>query len=121
MLSAQNLPEKKEKIIQHIRTKGPSLPSSISSSINLSLLFTSALLSEMYHDGSIKMSFLKIGGSPLYLLKGQEAKLDNFTKHLAKKEQEALNHLKKEQILDDENLYTSRSSSTYPSLLQQTV
>ena len=61
----------------------------------------------MYHESKLKISHLKVGGSPLYLIEGQEARLDNFTKHLAKKEQEALDHLKKEQILNDEKLEPS--------------
>ena len=101
MLSKQNIPEKKEKIKEFIQRRGPSLPSSISSSIDLSLLFTSALLSEMHREGSIRMSHLKIGGSPLYLMPGQEPQLDNFTNHLEKKEQEALELLRKEQVLED--------------------
>jgi hypothetical protein len=107
MLSTQNIPEKKAKILEHLRRRGPSLPSSISSSINLSLLFTSALLSEMHRDGTIKMSHLKIGGSPLYLLEGQESQLDRFTKHLEKKEQEALDHLRKNSVLEDEKIEPS--------------
>ncbi len=107
MLSQQNIPEKKEKIIEYIKKNGPSLPSAVSSSINLSLLFTSALLSEMYREGRIRMSHLKIGGSPLYLLQGQEPQLDRFTKHLEKKEQEALALLKKELVLEDEKIEPS--------------
>jgi hypothetical protein len=107
MLSQQNLPEKKIKIIEYIKKNGPSLPSALSNSINLSLLFTSALLSEIYREGRIKMSHLKIGSSPLYLIEGQEAQLDKFTKYLERKEQEALNNLKKEQVLEDEKIEPS--------------
>ncbi len=107
MISAQNLPEKKIKIVEQITRIGPSLPSPISNSIGLQLLFTSALLGEMVHEGKLKASHLKIGGSPLYYIEGQEAQLDNFTKHLEKKEQEALSLLKKEQVLEDSKLEPS--------------
>lgn len=107
MISAQNLPEKKIKIVEQITRVGPSLPSPISNSIGLQLLFTSALLGEMVHEGRLKASHLKIGGSPLYYIEGQEAQLDNFTKHLEKREQEALSLLKKEQVLEDSKLEPS--------------
>lgn len=107
MLSQQNIPEKKIKIVEYIKRNGPSLPSAISNSINLSLLFTSALLSEIYREGRIKISHLKIGGSPLYLVEGQEPQLDKFTRYLERKEQEALDNLKKHEVLDDEKIEPS--------------
>jgi len=109
IFSAQNLPEKKEKIIEYIKKNGPSLPGSISNSVGMPVLFTSAILSEMTHEEKLRMTHLKIGGSPLYLLQEQEALLDNFIKYLEKKEQEALALLKKEQVLEDEAIEPSFS------------
>ena len=95
---------KKQTIIELLKSKGPSLPSVISREVGMSLLFTSALLSEMINDKSIKFTSLKIGGSPLYYLEGQEALLDNFTKHLQFKEKEVFEKLKEFQVLDEELL-----------------
>lgn len=99
-----NITEKKPKVIEILKEKGPCLPSQISGGIGLSLLFTSALLSEMASDKTLRISYLKIGGSPLYLLPGQENMLENFTKHLHGKEKEALDFLKEKQVLNDEDL-----------------
>lgn len=95
---------KKQTIIGLLKNKGPSLPSVISREVNMSLLFTSALLSEMVNDKTIKFTNLKIGGSPLYYIEGQDALLDNFVNHLQAKEKEAFQILKDSQVLDEESL-----------------
>lgn len=99
-----NIYEKKPRVIEILREQGPSLPSQLSNKIGLSLLFTSALLSEMVSDKTVRISYLKVGGSPLYLLAGQENMLENFTRHLHGKEKEALELLKEKQVLEDESL-----------------
>lgn len=99
-----NITDKKPLVLEILKRRGPSLPSQISGEIKLSLLFTSALLSEMVSDNTVKLSYLKIGGSPLYLLQGQEAMLENFIKHLHAKEKEAFELLKEKQILGDEEI-----------------
>lgn len=104
-LNAQIILEKKNKIVELLKAKGPSLPSAISKEIGISLLFTSALLSEMINDKLVKCSYLKIGGSPLYYLEGQEAMLDNFVNHLQAKEKEAFQLLKDAEVLDEEFLH----------------
>lgn len=101
---ANNVAQKKQTIIELLKNKGPSLPSVISREVNMSLLFTSALLSEMVNDKTVKFTNLKIGGSPLYYLEGQESLLDNFVNHLQMKEKEAFQLLKESQVLDEEFL-----------------
>ncbi len=95
---------KKQTIVELMKNKGPSLPSVISREVNMSLLFTSALLSEMVNDKSVKFTNLKVGGSPLYYVEGQDALLDNFVNHLQAKEKEAFQILKDAQVLDEEFL-----------------
>jgi hypothetical protein len=96
--------EKKEKILEILKDRGPSLPSNMAGEINLSLLFTSALLSEMVSDKTIVLSHLKIGGSPLYFLAGQDEQLEKFTSYLAPQEREVFSLLKEKKILDEESL-----------------
>lgn len=99
-----NLIEKKETILNIIKREGPKLPSAVSSKVGLSLLLASALLSEMKAEKKLKVSHLKIGGSPLYYVVGQEVQLENFSKHLPKKEQETFELLKKKEIVDEQQL-----------------
>jgi hypothetical protein len=102
MIDVDKANSNKEKIIQTISTRGPSLPVHLAQAMQLSPLFTSAFLSELYNEGKVKISNMKVGSSPLYYLSGQENMLENFIDYLNAREKEALYHLKKEQILDDE-------------------
>lgn len=91
----------KEKIIQTLKTKGPSLPSTIAKEINMDMLFASAFLSELLSERKIKTSTLKVGSSPVYLLYGQEHQLERFSHHMKNKEKEAYDLLKNNKFLKD--------------------
>jgi len=93
--------ETHEKIIQILKNKGPSLPVQLSKEIGLNSLFASAYLSELTNNKRVKISHLKVGGSPLYFLEGQEEQLEKFYKYLHPKEAEAFLLLKKKKILKD--------------------
>lgn len=118
--------EKKQKVIELIKERGPSLPSHLSKEIGLSLLFTSALLSEMVAEKSLKISFLKIGGSPLYYLEGQENLLENFLDYLPQQEKEAVKMLKENKILEDDKLtplqrVALRNTKDFAKMLKQKI
>jgi len=91
----------KEKIVSIIKERGPLLPVKISNEIHLSLLFTSAFLSELLSEKEIKMSNMRIGSSPLYFVSGQEPLLENFSSYLKGKEKEAFLRLKENKFLID--------------------
>ncbi len=92
----------KERILSILENKGPSLPVKIATTINVSPLFSSVFLSELYEDKRVKMSNMKVGSSSLYFLQGQEAKLEEFSEYLSPREKEALFLLKNAGILEDE-------------------
>lgn len=92
----------KERIISTMKMKGPSLPINVGKTIGQSTIFASAFLSELYSEGKVKISNLKVGSSPLYFLPGQEPLLENFIQYLNQKEKEAFQILKERQLLDDE-------------------
>ncbi|MDP3881423.1 MAG: FaeA/PapI family transcriptional regulator [Nanoarchaeota archaeon] len=91
----------KEIIMAHINKNGPSLPVHLARAANLSILFASAFLSELYSEGKIKMSNMKVGSSSLYYIQGQEQQLENFIDYLNQKEKEAFHLLKSKRILVD--------------------
>lgn len=91
----------KEKIMTSIRVRGPSLPVQIARETNLSPLFASAFLSELLSEKKIKLSHLRVGNSPLYLISGQEPTLEKFSQHLNNKEKEAFSLLKEKKFLKD--------------------
>lgn len=98
----QRLIQNKDLIVSTLESRGPSLPVHIAKSVNLSILFASAFLSELYGEKRVLMSHMKVGSSSLYYLPGQEAKLENFVQYLNPKEKEAFNLLKKEKLIKDE-------------------
>ncbi|MBU3906725.1 MAG: hypothetical protein KKA64_00570 [Nanoarchaeota archaeon] len=96
-----NALEIKSKIIEIVKKRGPSLPVHVAKETGLTMLFASAFLSELFSDRTIKISSLKVGGSPLYFLPGQEHLLENFSNFLNSKEKEAFFHLKQNKFLKD--------------------
>ncbi len=92
----------KERIISILRFKGPNFPSPIASEIQTSILFTSAFLSELLSEKSLKITNMKVGSSPVYYLPGQEEKLEDFAiKYLKSKEKDAFLLLKEKKIFKD--------------------
>lgn len=98
-----DIQEKKQKIISLLKTSGPSLPVRIAKAIDMEPVFTSAILSELLGTKQIKLSHMRIGASPLYLIPGQEQKLEEHTEHLKPIEKEAQEKLKEKKLLIDEN------------------
>ncbi len=99
-----NVDEKKSQIANIIKERGPMLPIQVAREIKMETIFASAILSEMISNKTVKVSNLKVGGSPLYFLPGQETLLENFTNYLPEKEREAFSLLKKKGVLEDEGL-----------------
>lgn len=98
---ADKATEIKKKIIAFIEKNGPSLPVAIAREIQIDSLFSSAFLSELLEEGQIRISKMKVGGSPLYYLPQQHSLLENFSRYLNGKEREALFLLKEKLILKD--------------------
>ena len=96
--------ETKNKILEIIKSKGPSLPVHMSSELKINMLFASAFLSELLSERKIKISHMRVGGSPLYLILGQEPMLVNFSNYLHSKEKDAFVILKENFILEDEKM-----------------
>ena len=87
-----------------MKNKGPILPVEVAKVINSNILLASAYLSEFVSNGTIKVSKVKVGGSPVYFLPNQEAKLENFIPKLNEKEQRAVQELKQNKVLKDSEL-----------------
>ena len=94
----------KEKIIQLIKVKGPVIPAQISKEIETNIIMASAYLSELSSNNLVKISNIKIGGSPLYYLPGQEHKLQDFVNKLHEKEKKSYDLLKQNKVLRDSSL-----------------
>jgi len=100
-MATRDTSEIKNKIINFIRIRGPSLPVHIAKEIGMSILFTSAFLSELISERRIKTSNMKVGSSSLHFIQGQEPKLVNFSQHLKSREKDAYELLHREKFLID--------------------
>lgn len=94
-----------DKIVQFLRMSGPSLPTKIGKLLNTDLLLASAHLSDLVAQGKVKVSSLKIGGSPLYYLPGQEQQLINYASgNLNPKDVQVLQLLQEKKLLREREL-----------------
>ncbi len=99
-----NMVELKSKVVDYIRLHGPSLPVQLSKQIHSNILFAGAVLSELIANQKIKISYAKIGGSPVYYVPGQESRLGILYTHLNEKEKKAHDLLKENKVLYDKAL-----------------
>tara|TARA_Y100000310_G_C20617932_1_gene781662 strand:- start:82 stop:960 length:879 start_codon:yes stop_codon:yes gene_type:complete len=98
-----DIEEKKRKIISFLDSNGPSLPVRIAKKIEMEPVFASAILSELLNEKRIKLSHMKIGASPLYLLPNQEKKLEEQNSNLKNIEREAYLKLKENKFIIDKD------------------
>lgn len=90
-----------ERIILIIKEKGPVIPVQVSKEVKDSILMASARLSELLDSKKIKISTIKVGGSPLYYLPGQENLLQNFSSNLGNVERKAYDLINSNKLLRD--------------------
>ena len=95
-----------DKVLWLVRNRGPVIPSQIHKEIGTDMLFASAILAELVSKNLVKVSNVKIGSSPLYYVKGQEHKLQNYVNYLHPKEKEAYELLRQKNVLRDKDLDT---------------
>jgi hypothetical protein len=100
-MPVQNASNIKEKIVTILKMKGPTIPVHIAKEIGMSMLFTSAFLSELLSDKKVKMSHMRVGNSPVYFVPGQESQLEKFSSYLRSKEKDAFALLQEKRFLKD--------------------
>lgn len=95
----------RDKIMQVINLKGPTIPAQLTKEIDSDILLTSAYLSELVFQKKLRISSMKVGGgSPLYYVPGQENKLQEYYSNLNEKNQKAFEFLKENQVLRESEL-----------------
>ncbi len=94
-----------ERIMTFIRAVGPTIPSKVAKQINTQILLASAHLSDLSAQGKVKISSLKVGGTPLYYLPGQESQLYGFAAgNLNPKDFQVLELLRDRKVLREKDL-----------------
>ncbi len=92
---------KKEDVLRFVQTKGPLIPSHLIGLLQSNTIMIGAALSELSSDGNVKISHMKVGGSPLYFLDEQKVKLQDFYKYLNEKDRRTFDLLKQQKVLRD--------------------
>jgi hypothetical protein len=94
-----------DKILEFLRLNGPSLPTKVAKNIAKDIIIASAFLSDLKSRKKVNISSLKIGGSPLYFLPGQEEKLYDFAAgNMNPKDFDVLQDLKEKKIFRESDL-----------------
>ncbi len=94
----------REKIVRFVQLNGPIIPAKVAKETGLSVMFASAMLSELVARKVFLISYGKIGGSPIYYCKGQEPKLEMLYNYLPPREKEAFMILKEKKLVKDTEL-----------------
>lgn len=93
--------DKVEQVMQILRSKGPVLPIDVGKEIKYDTTYAGAILSQLASEKKAMISHAKIGGSPVYYVRGQESKLQNLYKYLNEKDRQTFDALKQRGILKD--------------------
>ena len=96
-----------DQILNFLRASGPILPAKVAKNIKESILIASAHLADLVSQGKVKISNLKVGGSPLYYLPGQESQIYQYAAgNMNPKDLNVLNKLKEKHVLKEDGLDT---------------
>lgn len=87
-----------------VEQKGPVLPSEIKRETRTDLILSAAMLSNLVGAKKLKISYLKVGSSPLYYAPGQEKELVKYIEKLPEKTRRAVERLRQEIVLRDSEL-----------------
>ncbi len=90
-----------EEVYNFIKEKGAVLPTTIAEHFNINTLFASAFLSELKSKNLIKISYLKVGSSPIYYIEEKKELLEQYINNFHEKEQKTLMLLKSKKVLED--------------------
>ena len=94
--------EMRNKILEMIKIRGPSLPIQISKQLGTNSIMAGAMLSTLLAQKHLKITNAKIGGSPLYYVGGQEGQLSGLLyPHLKDVHKKAFDLLKQQGVLED--------------------
>ena len=82
-----------DQVIRIVATKGPIIPIQIVKEIGGNTMFAGAILSQLSEKKRVFVSSIKVGGSPLYYIKGQESRLQDYVKYLNEKDRKTFEKL----------------------------
>ncbi len=96
-------PIDRDVVLRLVRTRGPVIPNELKRDLKQGdTVLLGAMLSELASKGLVKISKVKIGGSPFYYDPQQPATLEKATGHLNEKDQRTWRLLKERKVLRDD-------------------
>lgn len=96
------MPETKaEAVLRLIKMKGPLIPIQITKEIGSNTMFAGAILSQLVDEKKAFLTSVKVGGSPVYYVGGQEPRLVEFYKYLNEKDRKTFDILKQKKVIRD--------------------
>ena len=94
-----------EDVLKAVTMRGPMIPMEIRKFLGKGDSITiGAELSTLLKKGAIRVTSVKMGGSPFYYVRGQEPKLELLNKYLNDKDKRAFEDLRDEKVLKDSSL-----------------
>jgi len=91
-----------EKVLNAVKMRGPLIPLDVRKVIGKGdSIVIGAELSSLVQRGLVKVTTIKMGGSPFYYVSGQELKLELILKYLNEKDLRACNLIREKKILRD--------------------
>ncbi len=92
----------KSEVFEVVKSHGPIIPIRIKKVIGRGdSVIVGAYLSQLLKSGDVKITSVKIGGSPFYYVSGQESKLDALSEHLNEKDKRTYFLLREKNVLRD--------------------
>jgi hypothetical protein len=96
-------PISRDEVLQLVKTRGPLIPNDLRQSLKLGdTILLGAMLSELASKGLVKISSVKIGGSPFYYDPANPAALEKVASHLNEKDKRTYDLLKEKRVLRDD-------------------
>ncbi len=93
----------RDQVLEFVKREGPTIPARIVKALGGDTFLIGAHLSDLASNKYIKVTTVKIGGSPFYYAPGQEPKLTPLSSHLNEKDRRTYEQLRQHRILRDED------------------
>jgi hypothetical protein len=94
----------KNRILQIVKERGPLIPRDVVKVVGSDTFMVGAILSQLVDSKTLKISYTKIGGSPVYYAEGQESRLQDLSRYLNEKEKKAFEMIKEAKVARDTSL-----------------
>ena len=96
--------DEQDQIISIMKINGPLLPTLVAKQLHSSILIASVHLSTLSDQGRVKISHLKVGGSPLYYLPEHREKLQDYISSFNPQDQQTIKLIKDKQVVRERDL-----------------